>query len=653
MNIINHYTGNPMVNNALMTIKALAGLGNVRDITIDILRNMIKRVCEELPYSLMELNLRFKSYTMLFTKNGPLYNDEKFGKRVYETLLHKIVDGFESEGDKQCNITGLRYTKTFSEFMLESWISLGVSEKDAKKKDLTLNRCWFPLLGGLGSDAQSLPMAIQTYNVHPICVVLLQFLPFFAYIYKKGILLIDSTALEFCEDFVEEKVKNLVDKVKEIAITNAPIENMKGNSKGNYILEALEVMERCKADCEYADVNLWSFSNSGAGASCLIDRVPNELLKQLSILRNRHRGELEHILTNSLLSPSFLECLSDKKEWKYLYPAKKYEGVSVDFFESYWNVIGRKRQTELAKYISGLIMKYKDSRDDAALNKTDAYEVKNDYASLLSRILWRATEKKDWSMSCQLAILDNPELLPISYHCFQIYKLVHFYYQKGVSISDPPQIDVKKTMASRLCVKMINLVNNASDYQKEKIIKRIENNDEDSSIFDELLIDYAWKEEIYHLYPLFYTVTKKKNLYGLCELLRLYYKNEENLSAWKDDMDFSVIQMMPDIKRWFDHINEFTCQYIEYRLQSVADETKCAVLYDKIKRSIPRNDLQSQIVWFYSILQRLNENGKEWNEYDLIYDPWGDYAFGTFLFAFRLKLNEISSYNFINNLKDR
>ena len=75
MNIINHYTGNPMVNSALMTIKALAGLSSVRDITTEILHDMIKKVCDELPYSLMSLNLRFKSYTMLFTKNGPLYYD--------------------------------------------------------------------------------------------------------------------------------------------------------------------------------------------------------------------------------------------------------------------------------------------------------------------------------------------------------------------------------------------------------------------------------------------------------------------------------------------------------------------------------------------------------------------------------------------------
>ena len=79
------------------------------------------------------------------------------------------------------------------------------------------------------------------------------------------------------------------------------------------------------------------------------------------------------------------------------------------------------------------------------------------------------------------------------------------------------------------------------------------------------------------------------------------------------------------------------------------DNSKYVTLCNKIIRSIPRSDLRLQMIWFYSILQRLNESGKEWDEYDLIYDPWGNYAFKTFLFAFRLKLNEISSNNIVNN----
>lgn len=182
MRIVNSYTGNPMINNALMTIKALAGLNNIQDITTELLQSMIRKVCVKLPYSLKDLNLRFKSYTMLFTKNGPLYNDKKMGEKIYENLLFDIVSGFENEGERQCNLTGLLFSKSFSEFMLDTLVKLGVPANEAKKKDLTLNRCWIPLLGGLGSDAQSLPMAKQTYEIHPICIVLLQFLPLSAFI---------------------------------------------------------------------------------------------------------------------------------------------------------------------------------------------------------------------------------------------------------------------------------------------------------------------------------------------------------------------------------------------------------------------------------------------------------------------------------------
>lgn len=349
-----------------------------------------------------------------------------------------------------------------------------------------------------------------------------------------------------------------------------------------------------------------------------------------------------------------MECLSDNREWSGLYPAKKYEGVSVGFFESYWKAIHQEKKTAMAQYISGLIMKYKDAKDDAVLGKTDAYDAKNDYTSLLSRILWRATEKGDWSMSCQIAILDDPESLPISYRCFQIYKLVHFYYQKGVSLSDCPSLNVKDTMAFRFCAKMIHLMESSSDYPREK--DRIpefrygeQANDVDSSVFDKLLIENAWKDGIYRLYSLFYTTNGKKNIYGVCALLRLYNGNREDLSLEEEDIEFPVQPLDADIKKWLDRINEFTCQYVSYRFQDAVDKSKYVTLCNKIKRSIPRSDLRLQMIWFYSILQRLNESGKEWNEYDLIYDPWGNYAFKTFLFAFRLKLNEISSNNIENN----
>lgn len=648
MNIINHYTGNPMVNNALMTIKALAKVDTVQEITTELLRAMLARPCRECEGSLMDFNLRFKSYTMLFTKNGPLYNDKKLGKQIYETLMYKIVDGFEAEGDRQCNLTGLRYSRSFSDYLLETLITLGVPEKDARKKDLTMNRCWFPLLGGLGSDAQSLPMAIQTYNVHPICVVLLQFLPFSAFIYKKGILLIDSTRLEFCEEFIEERNDVIVEKIKKGISPSEPIENFKGYSKGHYILSALEIMADYRSDFGDADFNLWSFSNSGAGANCSIDRVPNELVNKLVRLHKRHKTELTGILQNVAYSFSFLECLSDNKEWYGLYPAKKYDGVSVEFFESYWKLIGCTRQSELGKYVAGLIAKYKDGKDDSILNKTDAYTLKYDYASVLSRILWKAAQQGEWKMTCQLAMLNEPECLPIHLSTTLWHKMIHFYYQKQAFEDSLPEVEVKNTRASRVCMKMIDLLNNATEGEREKVIRTILSgkygiyNDVDLSVFDSLLIKYAWQEGICHLYPLLYTVSGKKNVYSVCALLRLYYASDkqENISAWEKEISLGSDDIDTDTRRWLNNINDFVCQYLDYRLQSVIDQSKISILLNKIQRSIPRGDIRTQMIWFYSILERLNESGfgKIWDEKELIYNPSGDYAFSLFLFTFQLGL---------------
>lgn len=653
MNIVNSYTGNPMINNALMTIKALAGLSSVQDITTELLLNMIHKVSDKLPYSLKELNLRFKSYTMLFTKNGPLYNDKKLGEKIYENLLYDIVSGFENNGERQCNLTGLHFSKSFSDFMLNTLVKLGVPVNEAKKKDLTLNRCWIPLLGGLGSDAQSLPMAKQTYEIHPICVVLLQFLPLSAFLYKKGILLIDSTALEFSEDFVEENTNIIVDKAKEVISTNAPIENMKGSSKGHFILQTLKIFDKIKVDCGKAEVNLWSFSNSGTGAYCSIDRIPNDLLIKLSKLRNLHCGETENILSNPTICSSFLECLSDQKEWYWLYPSKNYDGVSSDFFESYWKVIGKNKQTEMAKYIAGLIEKYKDSKDEKILSKSDAYDInKYDYTSIVNRTLWSATVDGYWSMIHQIAILDNPEIIPISYKSYGIYKMIHFYYIKQVKTNVIPTLEIVKSNAYLLCLKLIHLINEAPDFRRNKIINRIlefrygeENSNVDPSVFDELFIEDSLKEDINSLYPLIYTISGKKNIYGLCALLRLHYKNPNpmHIRLSKETNNEIEVEMDISINKWLENINKFTNQYIDYRLQNVTEKSKICELLNKVKHSIPRNNMHEQLNWFNIILQRINENGTEWNEYDLIFNPSGNFALKTFIFAFRLKLNKIIS----------
>ena len=645
MQIVKYYTGNPMLNNALMTVKTLAGLSSISELTTEILKKMVMKVHEELPYPLMNLNLRFKSYTMLFTKNGPLYNDKKLGKQIYQSLLLKIIDEFKNEGDEVCDISGLRYAKSFSQFLSEVLIDLGVSEKDVKKKDLTLNRCWFPLLGGLGSDAQALPMAKYTYNVHPVFIVILQFLPLSALIYKKGILLVDSSNMALCENYIQANVSSVINQAKNIS-TGLPIENVKFYTKGHYIVKALDLMLDAGLDFKCSEFNLWSFSNSGAGASCGIDRIPNELLLKLDILYVRHKNELTNILHNPVYANSFLNCLDSNNEWSGLYPTKNHEGVSADFFESYWEVIEQEKETEIAKYIVYLISKYKSESFEKYLTKTDAYDCKiYNYKDDLNKVLLEATKKGEWSFNHQLYIQDNQDDVPIWFASYSLYKLIHYYYQKNIYNTDIPTIVTPDKNQAKLCRWIINLISREDTKYQNDIKDRILYGDSpDNSTFDELLIrgSYDWNVSIYTVFPLLYNEEGTKNVWGLKSLLRYYYISPE---SFLDDglCTFPKIVISNDYQLWFESIDTFVIAYLRYRMEKVVNHEKQGEYIKKIFKSIPKENLREQRIWFKEILGKLNDYRKEgiWDEDLLVYDPMGNYNFSTFIYAVRMRLSKI------------
>ena len=644
MQITKYYTGNPMLNNALMTIKTLAGLTCISDLTTDILKNMLMKVCDQLPYSLLDLNMRFKSYTMLFTKNGPLYNDKKLGKQIYQNLMLKIVSGFENEGDKTCDISGFKYTRSFSEFLSEVLIELGVPAKEVSKKDLTLNRCWFPLLGGLGSDAQALPMAKYTYNVHPIFIVILQFLPFSARLYKKGILLVDSMNMEFCEYYVEKNVYDVLSVAKATSVSEQ-IDNIKDFTKGNYILRALEILKEAEVDYDCPDINLWSFSNSGTGANCEIDRVPNAFLLRLQKLYVRHRKELEHILKN-VSANKFLENLDACTDWFGLYPTKDYEGVSVEFSESYWEVTGKKQETEIAKYIAYLISKYQSAAFKKYLGESNAWNVQN-YREDLKAVLLKATENGEWSFEYQLYIQDNKEALPILFASYNLHKIIHFYYQKETFLNKLPEIEIVQNRSALFCRWMIRLIDKETEVEQIRIKKRICNNECDRLTLNELFIRHCDELDIdiYTLFPILYNMQGYENIFGLCSILRFYYVAPENLRLpiTNNTCALPKIDLPRDYRQWFEDIDRFVLAYIQYRLKGVVNEEKKAEAVAKILKSIPKNDLREQRVWLNVIIRRLNDFDKEvtWDEDLLVYNPIGNYSFVTFMFAFRMKMTKM------------
>ncbi len=633
--IFKTYTGNAMLNNALMTIEALAGLQSVSDITPGLLLSFYEKV------ELKSLNKRLKSYTMLFTKNGPLHNDNANGDKVYDSLFRTIIGSYENEGEKICEVSGLRFSKTFEQVYAEALKKAGFSEKEIRGKDLTLNRSWFPLIGGLGSDAQALPQAKFSVQVHPICVALLQFLPLSSLLYNGGILLIDSSNFDFAKEYIRRNQKLLWEKIQTTP-ANGSIENVRDLNKGNYILKAIDILEEKEFNEEaYSDLNLWSFSNSGTGASCSIDRVPNDLIRRLITMdKNPKIGEdLKSILSNNKSSSSFLEALEAKNEWWLLYPNKfkdgkkefEYKGVSVDFLEAYFEVIGEKKKlTEYAKYIAGLIDKYKTKSFEKYLIKSDAWK-EADYRMDLYAVLVMAAEKGEWSLQHQIQILDDEDLLPVKNSYYQLHKLIHFYYQKkhyGNELSDPSGI---KSAVLAACNWLIMLIE--KDINRDRIIAQLINRNEYSVVrYAGLLLRSLENFDIplEEIAAVLYDVDFRLSVNGLNELLRIYFTAKTREIASLQNTIIAGRALTEEEAEWLGRMKEFAADYQRYYYERYKHIDTGEYPVKKFQTIV--SDISLETSKFLQLLKKMIDNTNEfvlntggvknkWKEEDLLYNP--------------------------------
>lgn len=655
MTIFKIYTGNAMLNNALMTIEALAKLKNVSEVTPTLLKELYDKV------ALKEINKRLKSYTMVFSLNNPLVNPAKkannAGENTYHHLLNAIMRGFENEGKYVCEISGLRFNKTFEDFYkeeIERQKSILVKEikdvkllnkdlKNLENTDTSLNRSWFPLIGGLGSDAQALPQAKFTVQIHPICIPILQFLPLSALLYKGAILLVDSSNFELSREMVANNTKTLSEKIQSVSAKDS-VENVRDFSKGDYLLKVLNILTE-KEDFEetYSDLNMWSFSNSGTGASCEIDRVPNLVIRKLqSLYRNaRIENELKRILSSNNSAYSFIESLESNKDWFLLYPnifgsgkkATKYEGVSPEFLEAYYQEIGKEKQIPTAKYIAGLIEKYKSKSFEKLLEKTDAWN-DSEYKVELFKVLIKATENNDWNLENQIAILDNCEDLPIKNNNYQIYKLVHFFTQNKIQSSISPTESISNSKVNDACKWIISLIQN--DSKVSTIKSNLTNSNENSKVgFNRIIFDALKSNKISleDVIEIFYNEEFSFRKYGLSELLRIFFSQPEQLNfdfkKWESVLKYDVF-----IQNWIFRIQAFVDDYKEYYFSKFKNYETGTPSYKKFEKTV--NSLINENDNFYKMLNEVvyntNDYIKErekykddkWSIEDLMTNPVGN-----------------------------
>lgn len=651
MKIFENYTGNAMLNNALMTIEALGNLSNVSEITPDLLSELFES--KNLP----GLNKRLKSYTMLFSLNNPLVNPAKkkdrVGEKTYRNLMSSISKNYESKGSLTCEISGLKFDKKFESFY-EDEISnqkevLRVKKLDPKEEkkllnnldntDYSLNRTWFPLIGGLGSDAQALPQAKFSIQIHPICIVILQFLPLSALLFKGGILLLDSSNFEFSKRYIAGNQKLLSEKI-EFVKSGEPIENVRDFSKGSYILKALTILEDHRFDDEYSDLNLWSFSNSGTGASCSIDRIPNSLFKKLNRFYNNPEvsSELKMILNNPNGSDSFLSSLDGNIEWWLLYPNVfkkiKYEGVSVKFLEAYFNIIGSSQKVDYAKYLADLVNRYKTKTFEKYLVSTSAWN-ESDYRVDLYKVMIEATSKGEWSFYNQLNILDNPDQLPIKNTFYKLHKLVHFYYQKNTFSNTSPELKTEESKAKTIAEWLIGLIQN--DVKRDSIIKDLKDPQRNSSVRYTGLMLRSFENSNLNLDGIISALFDENlniSVFGLNELLRLFFIQKEQQSF--DDIGINLLADIEEsVKEKLNDMKQFAADYQAYYFAKYGNKETGAKPYKRFLKLITNIPIDTSkfLYWFREAVEKTNDYliadgqmiSEKWSE-DLLHNHNGDFA---------------------------
>ncbi|HMS30696.1 MAG TPA: hypothetical protein PKD32_12655 [Saprospiraceae bacterium] len=627
--IFYNYTGNAMLNNALMTIETLGNLKNVSEVTPNFLLDLYKS------QDVKEINKRLKSYTMLFSLNNPLVNPAKkqdaAGEKTYNNLLLSIMQNFENQGSKICEMSGLRFEKTFEDFykaeieVQKKAVKLKKLDIKEEKKvignldntDFSLNRSWFPLIGGLGSDAQALPQAKFSIQIHPICIAIMQFLPLAALLYKGGVLLIDSSNFDFSRAFVSNNVKELKKRI-ELAKSNESIENVRDYSKGSYLLIALKILEDKKLEEEYSDLNLWSFSNSGTGASCEIDRVPNVLIQKLIKLRkvSSIKNEVDNILRKNESAFSFLESLENNIEWWLLYPNKfgsgkkavDYEGVSVKFLETYFTVIGSPQKIEYAKYLAYLISKYKSKTFEKYLSDTSAWNEK-DYRMDLYAVLSEATKNGEWDLYHHLEILDNINQTPIKNNFYNIHKITHFYYQKETYRNQLPDLKNNNSASKSICEWLISLIQ--QDEKSSSIVKDLVNNQNyNGVIYNEMLIRLYNLIEIEDVLFALYDESLKSLRFGINELLHIFF-----LQPNQPTIELKELHKPKDwaldapTKEWIKQVKAFSNDYIKYYYDKYENKETGTKPISKFKNQIATipTDTPQYLRWFDEALENTNE----------------------------------------------
>jgi len=181
------------------------------------------------------------------------------------TLLNQI--GHDGNND-YCDFCGSDY-------------SLDINKLYRDKERHFVGRDWFPLVGSMISDAQSLPICSRALNICSKCLYMVQYLPISAVLIGGYLALFQSTAMLFVYEMIKEIVDKNINRLgvgKVNSKNKLETEGKEDGSRGT-VRRLLEIMKRSSR--KDASLIMYQYTNSGtAGEDEVLKKqlIPNPTL---------------------------------------------------------------------------------------------------------------------------------------------------------------------------------------------------------------------------------------------------------------------------------------------------------------------------------------------------------------------------------------
>lgn len=383
-------TGNPFVDTGLAVIAARAHLDDVRDLTVDAIRDL-----HEDGSQLTSWNSSLKNFTMIFTSNSLLTNPAIKAKakraQSYQAILGALLSKIGNEElSRRCEACG-----TFRSVDFDTLCRTAVAGIEIKDQVRSIGRDWFPLSGSLGSDAQALPAASRPVNLCAKCLFAIHYLPLGLILLDGRLAVFQSTSIEFWYELVRDIVTEVQSR---ISVGNYDTLGAKEGSKA-VAKRLLGLFERLQSAQRFRDVSpgtalqVWRFTNSGASPECEIEEIPNPALVFLwEAVRHGFRQELEKIIdSEGKKERTLFRCITERQDYFRLYPKGKWTGASPRLFALYQShVCGRSgRALALAHTLAKECAKELRPIDLERLRREEAFKersVRNQFRSLMAEL---------------------------------------------------------------------------------------------------------------------------------------------------------------------------------------------------------------------------------------------------------------------------